>query len=112
MITLLSNLSRLATSTAFWSSFSLLAVAYLVLAERCTTIKQRSWILTLLSSAVMTLFSLPLVAQYVSAGGQLKHVTIPPVVTDNVSRFFQAYLIVLVRSMFRLLQCDQSTLVT
>ncbi|KAH0828827.1 hypothetical protein J3R83DRAFT_3296 [Lanmaoa asiatica] len=94
MITPLSNLSRLASSTVFWFSFSLLAISYLFLSPRCTTVKQRSWVLTTLSSAAMSLFSLPLVVQYASAGGQLKHVTIPLVATDSVGRFFQAYLIV------------------
>lgn len=107
-----SSLSRLATSTAFWFSFSLLAVSYLFLAPRCTTIKQRAWVLTLLSSAAMSLFSLPLVVQYASAGGQLKHLAIPPIITECIGRFFQAYLIVLVQSMLCLLQCDQSVLVT
>jgi hypothetical protein len=60
----------------------------------------------------MSLLSLPLVVQYASAGGQLKHVTLPPVVTDSVGRFFQAYLIALVRSVLRLPLYDQPTLVT
>lgn len=112
MITFLSNMSRLATSTAFWVSFVLLVVSYLLLATRCTTIKQRSWVLTTLSSAAMTLFSLPLVVQFAAARGQLKHVSIPPVLTDSAGRFFQAYLIVLVRSILHLLQCNQPALVT
>lgn len=98
MITFLSNLSRLATSTAFWVSFVLLVAAYAALSFRCTTIKQRSWVLTTLSSAAMSLCSLPLVVQYACAKGQLKHLSIPPVVTDSAGRFFQAYLIALVRS--------------
>ena len=106
MITLLSSMSRLATSTAFWVSFLLLVVSYFLLASRCTTIKQRSWVLTTLSSAAMSLLSLPLVVQYASARGQLKHVALPPVVADSVGRFFQAYLIALVRSVLRLLQYD------
>ncbi|KAG8221385.1 hypothetical protein J3R82DRAFT_1561 [Butyriboletus roseoflavus] len=83
MVAFLFNLSRLATSTAFWFSFSLLAFSYLFLAPRCTTIKQRSWILTLFSSAVMSILSLPLVVQYASAGGQLKHVAIPSILTES-----------------------------
>lgn len=112
MITLLSHVSRLATSTAFWISFVLLVISYTLLASRCTTTKQRSWILTTVSGAAMSLFSLPLVVQYLSASGHLKHVAVPPVVTDNVCRFFQAYLIALVRSMLRLPKCNQPTLVT
>ena len=99
MITLLSDLSRLATSTALWVSFVLLVGAYFLLASRYTTVKQRSWLLTALSSAVMSLCSLPLVVQFACAKGQLKHVALPPVVTDSIARFFQAYLIALVRSM-------------
>lgn len=112
MIILFSNMSRLATSTAFWVSFVLLVASYFRLASRCTTIKQRSWVLTTLSSAAMSLLSLPLVVQYASARGQLKHVTLPPVVADSVGRFFQAYLIALVRSVLRLLLYDQPTIVT
>ncbi|KAG6369286.1 hypothetical protein JVT61DRAFT_15498 [Boletus reticuloceps] len=93
MITFLSNISRLATSTAFWVSFVLSVVSYLVLAPHSTTIKQRAWILTTLSSAVMSLFSLPLVAQFAVARGQLKYLTIPLAITDSAGRFFQAYLI-------------------
>ncbi|KAN0082344.1 hypothetical protein V8E55_008139 [Tylopilus felleus] len=94
MITFLSNMSRLATSTAFWVSFVLLAVCYLLLASHCTTVKQRSWVLTSLSSAAMSLLSLPSVLQFAAARGQLKHMVVYPVITDSVGRFFQAYLIV------------------
>lgn len=99
MITILSNLSRLATSTAFWVSFVLSVFAYLFLASFCKTVKQRSWILTTLSSALMSFSSLPLLVQFACARGQLQQLSIPPVVTDSVCRFFQAYLIALVRSM-------------
>ncbi|KAG9309702.1 hypothetical protein JVU11DRAFT_10378 [Chiua virens] len=94
MITFLSNLSRLVTSTVFWVSFISLAVVYLVVARHCTTVKQRSWVLTTISSALMSLFSLPLVVQFAAAKGQLSHVLVPLAVTDSVGRFFQAYLIV------------------
>ena len=98
MITFLSNMSRLASSTTFWASFVVLAVSYLVLVPYSTTIKQRSWILTTLSSAAMSLLSLPLLLQYAAGRGQLKYLAIPPVVADGIGRFFQAYLIVLVQS--------------
>ena len=100
MIALPFSLSRLATSTAFWVSFVLLVATYFISASHCTTVKQRSWILTTLSSALMSLFSLPLVVQFARARGQLQHVSIPPVLTDSIGRFFQAYLIALVRSMY------------
>jgi len=94
MITFLSNMSRMATSTAFWVSVVLLVVVYLCLQPRCSTIKQRSWVLTSVSSAAMSLFSLPLVLQFAIARGQLKHVPVYSLATDSVGRFFQAYLIV------------------
>lgn len=60
----------------------------------------------------MSLLSLPSVLQFAAARGQLKHMVVYPVITDSVGRFFQAYLIVLVQSVLRLLQYDQPILVT
>ncbi|KAF9219091.1 hypothetical protein BS17DRAFT_811338 [Gyrodon lividus] len=89
----LNALPKLLISTAFLCSFFALIVLYRLLAPFCTTIKQRSWILTTLSSAVMSLCSLPLFLEYTRASGDLKNVSTSSIYTDSVGRFFQAYLI-------------------
>ncbi|KIJ60863.1 hypothetical protein HYDPIDRAFT_116731 [Hydnomerulius pinastri MD-312] len=78
---------------AFLSSFLVLIALYYILSHRCTTAKQRSWILTTISSAVMSLCSLPMFLEYTRARGDLIKVPASTPWTDGVSRFFQAYLI-------------------
>ncbi|KIJ16003.1 hypothetical protein PAXINDRAFT_168656, partial [Paxillus involutus ATCC 200175] len=94
MITFQSNVvPQLLTSTAFLCSFFALVVLYRLLAPRCTTTKQRAWILTTLSSAVMSVCSLPLFFEYTWASGDLKNLSTSTIYTESVARFFQAYLI-------------------
>ncbi|KIK73825.1 hypothetical protein PAXRUDRAFT_177398, partial [Paxillus rubicundulus Ve08.2h10] len=94
MITFFSNLvPQLLTSTVFLCSFFALVALYHLLAPRCTTTKQRSWILTTLSSAVMSVCSLPLFFEYTRASADWKNVSTSGVYTNSVARFFQAYLI-------------------
>ncbi|KAG1735255.1 hypothetical protein EDD22DRAFT_924999 [Suillus occidentalis] len=69
---------------AFLYSFLALIVAYHVFAPLCSTVKQRSWILTTISSAAMSLSSLPLFFHY----GMRSTFW-----TESTGRFFQAYLI-------------------
>ena len=62
------------------------------LAPRYPTAKQSAWILTTISSAVMTLASIPFLYDYFSNGGSVKYVRIIPNLSVTVSRFFQSYL--------------------
>ncbi|KAG2346404.1 hypothetical protein BDR05DRAFT_981505 [Suillus weaverae] len=57
---------------AFLYSFLALIVAYHIFAPLCSTVKQRSWILTTISSAAMSLLSLPLFFHFVSSRGDLR----------------------------------------
>ncbi|KAF9233629.1 hypothetical protein BU15DRAFT_90269 [Melanogaster broomeanus] len=94
MITLPSNvIPKLLISPAFLASFFALVLLFRLSAPYCTTIKQRSWVLTTLSSGVMSLCSLPLFWEYARASGDLKNVSTSTLYTDTASRFFQAYLI-------------------
>lgn len=77
---------------AFLYSFLTLIVAYHVFAPLCSTVKQRSWILTTISSAVMSLSSLPLFFQYVDFRGDLRGIR-STFWTESTGRFFQAYLV-------------------
>lgn len=63
------------------------------LAPLWTTTRQRAWILTTVASALMTLVSIPLFADYVSSGGDVKSVRALPLLTYTTCRGFQAYLI-------------------
>lgn len=77
---------------AFLYSFLALIVSYHIFAPLCSTVKQRSWILTTISSAAMSLSSLPLFFHYVSSRGDLREIKSTPW-TENTGRFFQAYLV-------------------
>lgn len=77
---------------AFLYSFLALIVAYHVFAPLCSTVKQRSWILTTISSAAMSLSSLPLFFHYVSSRGDLRGIR-STFWTESTGRFFQAYLV-------------------
>lgn len=77
---------------AFLYSFLALIVAYHIFAPLCSTVKQRSWILTTISSAAMSLSSLPLFFRYASSRGDLREIK-STLWTENTGRFFQAYLV-------------------
>lgn len=77
---------------AFLYSFLALIVAYHIFAPLCSTVKQRSWILTTISSAAMSLLSLPLFFHFVSSRGDLRGIK-STLWTESTGRFFQAYLI-------------------
>ncbi|KAG6329444.1 hypothetical protein ID866_9644, partial [Astraeus odoratus] len=80
-------------SGAFRFALVALVVAFHVFAPRLATVKQRSWILTTISSAVMSIASLPLAWDYFAAYGDIVSVQRPSMWTYCASRFFQAYLI-------------------
>ncbi|KIJ12633.1 hypothetical protein PAXINDRAFT_25880, partial [Paxillus involutus ATCC 200175] len=65
----------------------------------CTAVKQRSWILTTFSNAVMSVCRLLLFLEYTRASGDLKNVSTSSNDTDGVARFFQAYLIAILLTM-------------
>lgn len=77
---------------AFLYSFLALIAAYHVFASLCSTVKQQSWLLTTISSAAMSLSSLPLFFHYISSRGDLRGI-MSTSWTDSISRFFQAYLV-------------------
>jgi len=79
-------------SSPFSLSFFGLAVFFHVIAPVCSTAKQVSWILTTISSAVMSLASLPFVWAYFAGGGNVKNIKVLPHFAVVVVRFFQAYL--------------------
>ncbi|KAI6019160.1 hypothetical protein EDC04DRAFT_429247 [Pisolithus marmoratus] len=79
-------------STAFQSSLVALTLAFYLCSPRLPTVKQRSWILTTISSAVMSLASLPLAYDYFSSHGDITRVQQSNMWTYCASRFFQAYL--------------------
>lgn len=66
------------------------------MAARYTTAKQSAWILTTISSAIMTLASLPFLYDYFSNGGSVKYVRVMPSLSIAANRFFQSYLLVYV----------------
>lgn len=77
---------------AFLYSFLALITAYHIFAPLCSTLKQQSWILTTISSAAMSLSSLPLFFHYVSSRGDLRGIK-STFWTESTGRFFQAYLV-------------------
>ena len=83
-------------STPFYVALVVLVVAFHLCTHRCATVKQRSWILTTISSAVMSIASLPLAWEYLASGFDLMSVQGSNMWTYCASRFFQAYLIAFV----------------
>ncbi|KAG2095888.1 uncharacterized protein F5147DRAFT_717459 [Suillus discolor] len=77
---------------AFLYSLLALTVAYHIFAPLCSTVKQQSWILTTISSAAMSLSSLPLFFLYASSRGDLRGIR-STLWTESTGRFFQAYLV-------------------
>ena len=90
------------TATMAWVLFSwiILSISFYRLAPRYPTAKQSAWILTTISSAVMTLSSIPFLYDYFSNGGSVKYVRMIPSLSISVSRFFQSYLVMWVVSSF------------
>ena len=70
----------------------ILSMFFYRLAPRYPTAKQSAWILTTISSAVMTLASIPFLYDYFSNGGSVKYVRIIPNLSVTVCRFFQSFL--------------------
>jgi hypothetical protein len=79
-------------SSPFFLSFIGLAASYHVMAPMCATSKQASWVLTAISSAVMSIASLPFLWVYFTDGGNVKSIRVLPHFAVIVVRFFQAYL--------------------
>ncbi|KAF8800051.1 hypothetical protein BYT27DRAFT_7227575 [Phlegmacium glaucopus] len=73
-------------------SCMILSTSYYRLSPRYSTTKQSAWILTTISSAVMTLASLPFLYDYFSNGGSVKYVRTVPNLSVAANRFFQSYL--------------------
>ncbi|GLB40860.1 hypothetical protein LshimejAT787_0900750 [Lyophyllum shimeji] len=78
--------------TTFLLSFLSLGVSFYVLSPVFATPKQTAWILTAISSAVMSIASLPFLWDYLSSGGSVRHVRTLPAFAVTTNRFFQAYL--------------------
>ncbi|KAH7881857.1 hypothetical protein F5I97DRAFT_470844 [Phlebopus sp. FC_14] len=81
------------TSAAFWFGFILLTVLYYISAPHLPAIKQRAWLLTAISSGIMSLSSFPLFFEYAKSCGDLRSVSSSNLWTHVASRFFQAYLV-------------------
>jgi hypothetical protein len=56
------------------------------------SVKQSAWILTAISSAVMSLASLPFLYDYLSNGGDVKSIRDIPNLSLAACRFFQSHL--------------------
>ena len=82
-----------ATMGSILFSCVFLSMSYYRLAPRYPAVKQSAWILTTISSAIMTLASIPFLYDYFSNGGSVKYVRVIPNFSVTVSRFFQAYLV-------------------
>jgi hypothetical protein len=75
------------------AAFLVLCLIYHLLAPIYNTPKQLAWILTAVSSAVMTISSMPFVWDYVAGGGSVKNVRTFSPLALAANRFFQGYLI-------------------
>lgn len=80
-------------STAFQSALVVLTLVFYLASPHFPTTKQRSWILTTTSSAVMSIASLPLAYDYLSSYGDITRIQPSSMWTYCACRFFQAYLI-------------------
>jgi hypothetical protein len=77
----------------FFLSFIALATFYHVLAPLYPNVKQASWILTTITSAVMTITSVPFLWDYFVGGWSVKNVRSLPMLSVTAVRFFQAHLV-------------------
>jgi hypothetical protein len=76
----------------FLISLLALATFYHILAPLFPTVKQKSWILTAFTSAVMSLASLPFLWDYLVGGCSVKNVRMSSTFTVIIVRYFQAHL--------------------
>lgn len=80
-------------TSSFTLSFLGFVTAFYLFSPYFAPTKQTSWILTAISSATMSLASLPFLWDFLANGGSVQHVrTSLPVFAVWVNRFFQAYL--------------------
>jgi uncharacterized membrane protein len=80
--------------SSFFLSFLALATFYHVLAPFFPNVKQASWILTTITSATMSIVSLPFLWDYFVGGWSVKNVRMLPTLSVTAVRFFQAHLAV------------------
>lgn len=99
-----SMVSQASTSNIPWSSSTsissvivsciILSTSYYKLSPRWSNAKQSAWILTTISSAIMSLVSLPFLYDYFVNGGNVKYIRTLPNFAIAANRFFQSYLVV------------------
>lgn len=77
----------------FRASFLLFSLAYYAIAPRYPNTKQRAWVLTALSSILMTTLSIPFLLDYLAAGADLRAVNTDSDTAYLANRAFQAYLL-------------------
>ena len=75
------------------ASVLLLASAFHALLPLYPSTKQRSWILTALGSAVLTIASAPFLVDFLSKGGDIVQLVQVRWWSESACRIFQAYLI-------------------
>ncbi|TFK47417.1 hypothetical protein OE88DRAFT_1608767, partial [Heliocybe sulcata] len=75
------------------SLLTYISVYHFIAATRELTPKQRSWLLTTVASAVVTLASLPFVWDYLRSRGDVAQVRSSPHLAYMTNRIFQGYLI-------------------
>ncbi|KAF5367275.1 hypothetical protein D9615_010445 [Tricholomella constricta] len=92
LLVLGSSSSSSSGSSFLTLSFLGLVVSFHLSAPFFATPKQRAWILTTLSSATMSLASLPFLWDYLSGGGDVKNIRTMSTFAVMANRFFQAYL--------------------
>jgi hypothetical protein len=80
------------TSSPFLMSFMGLVLSFFFASPRYPATKQTSWILTTISSFVMSVASFPFLWDYCIGGGSVKHIRTLPVFAISINRFFQSYL--------------------
>ena len=79
-------------SSPFVLSLLALATSYHVIAPAFPNVKQASWILTTITSATMSITSLPFLWDYFAGGWSVRNVRTLPMLSVTVVRFFQAHL--------------------
>jgi hypothetical protein len=79
-------------SSPFFISLLALATSYHILAPLFPTVKQKSWILTAITSAVMSMGSLPFLWDYFVGGCSVKNVRMASTFSVIAVRYFQAHL--------------------